>query len=183
MFETALTLVLRNEGGYANHPKDPGGPTNFGITQATYDRYRQSKHLPQSPVRIIAQHEIKEIYRGIWRDCKADIISTFKPYLAIAHFDCAVNTGNVQAAKILQRAVLADDDGIIGPKTLKALRVTEPDIALRNALEWREAFYEVLIKRKPQLKIFHKTWLRRIQAIRDYVEYIQKRDVPRADKA
>jgi len=176
MFKPALTLVLRNEGGYANNPKDPGGATNFGITQGKYNSYRQAKHLAQHAVKGITEDEVQEIYRSIWRDCKADVISTFRPYLAIAHFDCAVNTGDIQAARILQRSVLADDDGIIGPNTLRAIRSCEEETAIRNELEWRDEFYKVLVKRKPKLSVFAKVWSNRIEAVRDYIEYLQKKN-------
>jgi len=41
-FETALPFVLRWEGGFVDHPADPGGRTNRGVTQRTYDAWRQS---------------------------------------------------------------------------------------------------------------------------------------------
>lgn len=174
MFEPALKIVLRNEGGYANNPKDPGGATNFGITQSKYNSYRQAKHLSQIPVKEITHEEVTAIYRDIWRTSKSDILSTFRPYLAIAHFDCAVNTGDSQAAKILQRAVLADDDGIIGPNTIKSIRQCEEEVALRNELEWRAEFYQLLVKKRPTLKVFLKTWNNRIEDVRAYIEYLQK---------
>jgi lysozyme family protein len=61
-FERALEFTLRWEGGYVNHPSDPGGATNRGITQVTYDQWRTQKRLPTREVRLIEEHEVRSIY-------------------------------------------------------------------------------------------------------------------------
>jgi hypothetical protein len=63
-YDAVLPKVLAHEGGYVNHPADPGGPTNKGITQAAYDRFRLGRRLPSRPVRSIDAGEVAAIYRG-----------------------------------------------------------------------------------------------------------------------
>ena len=38
-FEASLKMVLKHEGGFVDHPKDPGGATNKGITRQTYESF------------------------------------------------------------------------------------------------------------------------------------------------
>ena len=38
-YEDCLSEILHHEGGYVNHPKDPGGITNRGVTKAVYDKW------------------------------------------------------------------------------------------------------------------------------------------------
>ena len=62
-YQKCLAQVLKYEGGYVDHPKDPGGPTNKGITQAVYDEWRKKSGLSVQSVRNIAQSEVEAIYR------------------------------------------------------------------------------------------------------------------------
>jgi lysozyme family protein len=71
-FDRSLDWVLAHEGGYVNHPKDPGGATNMGVTQRTYDADLRRRQLPSRSVRLISMEEVKAIYRsqyweGRWR--------------------------------------------------------------------------------------------------------------------
>ena len=67
-FPEALTLVLRHEGGYVNHPDDPGGATNKGVTQGTYNAFRRSRGLPTRSVRELTGDELKTVYRQNYWD-------------------------------------------------------------------------------------------------------------------
>lgn len=102
MFDAALAFVLRAEGGYSDHPADPGGATNRGITQATYDAWRRAKKLPPRPVREITGEEVKAIYRErYWNPIRGDDLP---PALALAAFDTAVNMGVAAAREGLKVA-------------------------------------------------------------------------------
>ena len=61
-YAKCLAQVLKYEGGYVDHPKDPGGPTNKGVTQAVYDNWRKSQNLPTQSVRAIADSEFRLTY-------------------------------------------------------------------------------------------------------------------------
>lgn len=118
-FDRALSLVLKHEGGYVNHPVDPGGATNKGVTQATYDAFRRDHRLTTQSVRHLRDDELKAIYRlRYWNAVRGDELP---PGLDYCIFDFGVNSGPARAIAFLQRAVGVDDDGVIGPKTLAAV--------------------------------------------------------------
>lgn len=91
-FRSALDFVLRWEGGYSDHPLDPGGATNYGVTQATFDAYRRKAGLPTRSVRDINRAEVEDIYfEGYWLRSGCEQITP--PALALCVFDAAVNSG------------------------------------------------------------------------------------------
>jgi len=118
-FTGCLPLVLAHEGGYVNHPKDPGGATNKGVTQKVYDNYRRNRGVEPRSVREITRAEIRDIYRfQYWDMVNADRLP---PGLDYAVFDYAVNSGPNRAAKDLQRVLrLNQVDGQIGEGTIRA---------------------------------------------------------------
>lgn len=159
-FKDALEFLLPVEGGYANDPDDPGGATNYGITQETYDAFRKRS------VKHITPNEVAEIYEKFyWRDGKCDAIAVTHPHLALVHFDCAVNCGVIQAAKLLQKAVGATPDGIVGSRTLQAIRQQSDDVHCHEYLKVREAFYYSIVSNKPVLNKFLKSWLHRLKKL------------------
>lgn len=160
-FDYALDFVLRHEGGYVNDPDDPGGATNYGITQSTYESYLWRD------VRHITQEEVRDIYESrYWHDGRCDAIHAVAPRVAMAHLDACVNTGIIQAARFLQRAVGVAADGHVGPVTLRAIEARlEPDI-LGSMLLHRERFYHDLVSKRPALKKFLKGWLLRLSHLR-----------------
>jgi uncharacterized protein (TIGR02594 family) len=121
-FERALAHLLKVEGGWVDDPHDPGGPTCFGITLATYaaDKgvalTRTTVGALKAELRNIAPAAVRRIYRErYWR---AAACAQLPPALAFFHFDAAVSHGVAGAARLLQEAVGADVDGEIGPQTL-----------------------------------------------------------------
>ncbi|GMV07369.1 MAG: hypothetical protein AMXMBFR53_36440 [Gemmatimonadota bacterium] len=164
-FLQALPVTLRFEGGYANHPNDPGGATNKGITQATYDAYRTSLSQPVRDVREIGDDEVGAIYhRRYWLGGKCDAL----PWpVSLCHFDACVNHGLVNAAKILQRAINVPDDGKIGPQTLGACDALPAHQTVNTMLWERLRFYERITLRNRKLAVFLLAWLSRVNALRD----------------
>lgn len=116
-YAEALRRVLVHEGGYVNHPADPGGETNKGVTFRVYNAYRQRKGLPQQSVRYISDAELQEIYRlQYWNQCRADDLPAGVDYVV---FDGAVNSGPKQSIIWLQRALgMNNTDGVMGEATL-----------------------------------------------------------------
>lgn len=105
-FENALKFVLNREGGYVNDPNDPGGATNKGITQKTYDSWRKSKGLKTQSVKVIQDSEVKEIYyKNYWLAAGCQKMHV---RFAVACFDTAVNMG-VSTVKPLLEACQFND--------------------------------------------------------------------------
>lgn len=157
-FDTALAFTLQWEGGLVDHPNDPGGLTNFGISQRAY---------PALDIRNLTREQAADIYlRDYWQKGHCDRLSAL---IAIAHFDAAVNCGHVQAAKLLQRAIDVDDDGAIGPRTLAAARIADPLKAALGAIKQRDRYYTRLVEAKPKYGTFLKGWLRRTAALRELI--------------
>ena len=137
-YPQALKQVLKYEGGYVDHPKDPGGPTNKGITQAVYDNWRKSQNLSIQSVRGIADSEVAAIYKNLyWDRISGDSLPSGVDF---AVFDFAVNSGVSRAAKTLQSVVGVTQDGVIGPatdqatKTYVAMTVTNKRLAFMQSL-------------------------------------------------
>lgn len=129
-FTACLAEVLRQEGGFSDHPLDPGGATNMGITRRTLARWRNVSpwwKLPVGDVKVLAQPEVEAIYHALyWTRCNADALPRG---LDLAVFDFAVNSGPERAIKTLQGQLGVTADGYIGPITLNALKA---QIALRG---------------------------------------------------
>jgi len=166
-FETALPFILAREGGYANNPADPGGATMRGITQRVYDGFRDRAGLPRQHVRQISDDEVATIYRRqYWNEGKCNEITETHPHVALCHMDCAVNSGISQAARLLQRAIgNVVVDGIIGPKTLAALRQCDEALLLARYLDLRAGFYKNLVVNRPPLGQFLPGWLARLRHV------------------
>lgn len=122
-FNRALDLVLEHEGGYSNHPHDPGGATMKGVIQRVYDAWRKRSGLKPRTVRKIEQDELQDIYRSLyWAKVDGDDLPAGIDYCV---FDAGVNSGPHQSALWLQRSLNDAGsklvvDGIIGPVTLLA---------------------------------------------------------------
>ena len=105
IFEVALDHVLRSEGGYSNHPEDPGGKTQNGVTQETFDNWRKQNGRETDDVRNITDSEIRQIYEtNYWRIIRGDELPKS---IAVVMFDAAVNSGPGNAVKALQKALRA----------------------------------------------------------------------------
>lgn len=117
-FRACLAETLRWEGGYSDHPDDPGGPTMAGIIQRVYDAWRDNMGLPRRPVRDSEPHEREAIYRQqYWLAVRGDELP---PGVNLAVFDFGVNSGPGRAVKALQRALGLTPDGAIGAITIRA---------------------------------------------------------------
>jgi len=146
-FDKAILEVLKHEGGYVNHPNDPGGETNYGITKKVY---------PKLDIKNLTVEQAKEIYR---KDYWLSGLDELEYPIAAKIFDMVVNMGTRQAIKLVQRAVDVSDDGILGKGTLAALKASPAP--LQSICNQQELFYNQLAIRKPSLKVFLKGWLRR----------------------
>lgn len=159
-FAAALAATLKHEGGWADHPKDPGGATMKGVTLATFRRLVKPD-ATKDDLRKITNAQLEAVYRkGFWSQVMADQLPAGVDF---AVFDYAVNSGPGRAVKALQTIVGAKVDGIVGPETLKAVNAYGDVARLINALcDQRQAFVERL-KTWPT---FGKGWTSRIKGVR-----------------
>jgi lysozyme family protein len=163
-FEQALALTLQFEGGYSNHPKDPGGATMKGVTQRVFDKYCTDNRIPHRDVRTITDDEVEDIYLNrYWIPAKCMLFSW---PLNAAIFDFAVNSGVSRAIIELQRCVGVKTDGIFGPVTKKAATQMDQTKLVGQYLDARVAFLEVIMKQNPALEAFRKGWMRRVATLR-----------------
>lgn len=150
-FDAAFHKLLGHEGGFVDHPRDPGGATNWGVTE----RVARSNGYT-GPMRELPVGFAKEIYhRQYWEPIRAEDLP---PELRYAVFDAAVNSGNEQAVRWLQRAVGVLADGRVGAQTLAAVRAVPADVVLRRMLSQRLRFMTDL----NNWSSFGRGWARRI---------------------
>lgn len=158
-FDEALSLVLAHEGGYSDHPKDPGGATMRGVTQKVYDDYRIRHGKPWGDVKRITNTELQDIYRdGYWRAIRAD---DMPPGVDYALFDYAVNSGPGRAVKDLQRALGTKVDGVIGVNTLALMEHGENEKIIRAVCAGRLKF----LKSLRHWSTFGPGWERRVREV------------------
>ncbi|WP_395664553.1 glycoside hydrolase family 108 protein [Methylocella sp.] len=101
-FSACLPYTLKEEGGFSNDPRDPGGRTMRGITQKTYDELRRRAGAAPRDVRDIAEGEVSAIYRlGYWNAVGAESLPAG---VDLSVFDFAVNSGPARAKKALAQA-------------------------------------------------------------------------------
>lgn len=142
-FGVALAHVLTYEGGFSDHPSDPGGATMQGVTQATYDSYRRDNGWPTQPVQQITRDEVEEIYRTRYWDAIGG--DELEPALAFVLFDSAVNSG-----------------------VSRALGWLDQTRDWRELILIRLSFYVSL----STFDTFGKGWTRRLAAVREQAEQL-----------
>lgn len=159
-FPRAFALLRVHEGGYSNHPDDPGGATMKGVTQRTYDAHRKRRGQAARDVREITDAEVEAIYRGqYWNAVKADDLPSGVAYCV---FDAAVNSGPGRAARWLQKAIGVKVDGIIGNETIAAVRDVDVETLINTYSANRLAF----MKRLKHWRSFKNGWSRRVEEVR-----------------
>lgn len=166
-FQEALGHTLKFEGGYVNHPADPGGETNFGITKRTAVANGYAGDMKAIPLDVVAR-----IYREVyWERAGLPAVATFLPVLAQYLFDIGVNMGTATAGKMLQEALnlvtgsTLTVDGALGPATMTALQKTPA--SKRHAVRLTVAAlhaerYLAIVRRNPTQSVFLGGWLKRV---------------------
>ena len=144
-FETTFSRTIGHEGKFQANPKDRGNwtggkegvgelkGTKWGLAAMTY---------PHLDIANITLEQAKEIYFNVWwlkikMDCWPNVMK-------YQMFDAAFNHGTGRANQFLQFAARVKDDGVIGPKTITAVNMTDPnDLVLRFLAKRLRYFTEV----------------------------------------
>lgn len=154
------------EGGFVNNPKDPGGATNKGITQVTYDSYRIKHNLSTQSVEHMSEAEANEIYFTYFLAARCDLLAW---PLCLVVFDTAINFGVRKSILFLQEALGVNRDGILGPMSKRALDTASPEETATKMCDIRIAYRHYRVSVAPSQKIFLKGWLRRDNALKDQI--------------
>ena len=154
-YDKCLETILHHEGGYVNHPKDPGGETNLGVTKRVYLEHGGTKDMKELTVEDVAP-----IYKkGYWDKMKGDELPNG---LDLCVFDFGVNAGPGRAAKYLQTMIGTVADGGIGPNTLAKLKeyvdANGIEKCIKDYQNARQGYYEKL----STFDTFGKGWTRRV---------------------
>ena len=159
-FDRSLLLVLKHEGGYVDHSKDPGGATNMGITIGTLRQWRSPKPVSKADVKALTRTEAAAIYRAnYWRAIRGDDLPAGLDY---AVFDFAVNSGIGRAVTFLQNALGVEADVAIGPKTIAVARASNAAAVVADLCDRRLAW----LQRLKTWPTFGKGWTRRVEGVR-----------------
>ncbi len=154
-FDQCLALVLKHEGGWVNDPHDPGGETNMGVTKKTWEDW-VGHPVPPGSLKTLTVADVAPVYRkNYWDKVRGDDLPDGVDY---AVFDYAVNSGVTRASRQLQACARVEADGIIGMKTLAAVKAADPVALIKCICDNRLAF----LKSLPTWNRFGKGWGNRV---------------------
>lgn len=163
-FDASLKVVLIHEGGFVNHPRDPGGATNLGVTKATWGAWK-GKKVSIDDMKKLTQKDVTPLYKkNYWDKVKGDQLPSG---LDLVVFDFGVNAGPSRAVRYLQLVVGAKDDGIIGPNTLKAVDAYIKRTSVKQAVLDYSAMREKYYKSLKTFSTFGRGWLRRVEEVKN----------------
>lgn len=160
-WQDALAHVLKSEGGYVNHPSDPGGRTNLGVTQRVWEEW--VKHdVDEKQMRELTPEMVAPLYQEkYWQRVKGDELPAGIDYCV---FDASVNSGVGRASKWLQEVCGTQPDGVIGPMTLRVAQAIVPTDLVNMYCDKRLAF----LKELKTWDTFGKGWERRVEEVRSH---------------
>jgi lysozyme family protein len=158
-FPAVMAEIFKHEGGYVDHPADPGGATNMGITFATLKSWR-GQPITKADVKALTKAEAEAIYRAkYWNPTKCDDLPAG---IDLIMMDGSVNSGIGRGPKWVQSALGVTADGKVGPATIAAAKVADPVAVINAACDARLKFLRSL-KTWPT---FGKGWQRRVDDVR-----------------
>lgn len=161
-FDKCFELMIAHEGGYVDHPQDPGGRTNLGVTQRVWEEWL-GRPVSEKEMRALTPVMVKPLYkRKYWDAVRADDLAAGVDYCV---FDTAVNSGPGRAIKFLQSCVGTTPDGSFGPRTLAAVKEAEKDPA--KLIEQYCAERLEFLQSLKTFQTFGRGWSKRVQEVKD----------------
>lgn len=157
-FELYAPILKEVEGGFVDHPADKGGPTNAGVTLATFKTIF-GKDKTVDDLRNMTNAQWKRIMKVYWDAVKGDDIKNQSVANLVA--DWCVNSG-VNGRKGVQQALRLVTDGIFGPKTLAALNKEPYKCVFCKVMDARTEYYRNIVAAKPSQQVFWNGWMNRL---------------------
>ena len=152
-FEECLELVLKSEGGWVNHPSDPGGETNLGVTKRVWEEYVGH---PVESLKKLTKEDVAPLYeQKYWRPCYGEVLPRGLDFVV---FSIGINAGPGRSIKLLQSSVGCVPDGVIGPRTRELISDSNCAALIAKFSEARRHYYESL----KTFPVFGKGWLARV---------------------
>ena len=154
-FKECLDLVLKSEGGFVNHPQDPGGMTNLGVTKRVWEEYT-GHEADEKIMRGLTPEKVAPLYeQRYWRPCYGEVLPRGLDYCV---FSFGVNAGPGRSVKLLQSAIGCVPDGVIGPTTRGLIRESNIANLIAKFSESRRQYYRTL----KNFPVFGRGWLARV---------------------
>jgi lysozyme family protein len=152
-FKECLDLVLKSEGGWVNHPQDPGGETNLGVTKRVWEEYVGH---PVKTMKNLTKDDVAPLYeQKYWRPCYCEVLPRGLDFVV---FSMGVNAGPGRSVKLLQQSIGCVPDGIIGPRTRELISSSNGTTLIAKFSETRREYYRSL----KLFPVFGKGWLNRV---------------------
>lgn len=168
-FQNIIEHLIMNEGGYVNHPMDPGGATIWGVTLRNWRAYTGRK-VSKEEFKALQQRDVKEFYETqYWDKVNANLLPSGLDYCV---FDFAVNSGVSRSAKLLQKLVGVIQDGDIGKHTLRAvgeyimLKGEEDNKGLKYLIDVFMYERKDFLRKLKTFPVFGKGWFNRIEKVK-----------------
>jgi lysozyme family protein len=182
-FTKAMNFIRPNEGGFSNDPNDPGGPTNYGIslrylkTLGKYGDFDGDGDIDVDDVLLISKNMADDIYRRhFWNLMHYNQIDNQE--IATKLMDFSINTGASRGHKLIQQAVnlfyapktvekiYLTVDGVLGPKSIKAINSLNPERLMLHFMAVAASFYVEITQKNPDFEKYFGGWI--IRAFRRF---------------
>jgi len=158
-WDACFSHVIKHEGGYVNHPSDPGGRTNLGVTQEVWENW-MDRSVTEAEMKALTPEKVKPLYKDLyWDRIKGDQLPNGLDYCV---FDACVNSGVRRASQWLQAALGVAADGSIGPRTIAAAIATPSVATITNFCAQRLHFLQGL----STWATFGRGWERRVAEVK-----------------
>ena len=170
-FDACFTELLKHEGGYVNHPADPGGRTNLGVTQRVYEEW-VGYPVSEKIMRGLTPDHVRALYRvKYWDRVKGDELPDG---LDLCVFDFGVNAGPSRAKRYLQMLVGTKPDGIIGPNTMQALKDKASAVGAKELVRGYSDLRHKYYRKLRHFKTFGRGWTRRVNEVQEVALHMAK---------
>ena len=151
--QTCALPILKSEGGWVNHPSDPGGETNLGVTKRVWEEWVGH---PVESMKNLTKDQVAPLYeQKYWRPCYGEVLPRG---LDLIVFSMGVNAGPGRSVKLLQSSIGCIPDGVIGPRTRGLICESNIATLISKFSESRREYYRSL----KNFPVFGKGWLARV---------------------